>query len=359
MPYREEEGALRARRLSLQTEIDSLGHRARELPYLELRKRELQSELAALPDPDATSFTLSRNQRRAIWSTAALIMMLTLGGAVMFVGFRPTVTTLNGQIPANLVPDIASSPPSFSQTSSPIESVAPFMQTPSSVEPLAMSIDFVGSGPSLMTNQVAGIAPLGNWNELSGAVGSSTRLVDSSGTSTSGAKISWTSGDGWFDVQVNSPDRYLFAGYIEQNGAPEVPGTVVVSVSDLPNALVAGKYAVVVYSDKMGNPEDQVTRLEISAGGRQQSFYLRDAALHDYPLSDGSHGYVVATGTRDERMRTPMANCAIFKNVSTPAFEIKVSTTPRTRNNAGGYLRSPINGIQILPMTALGQIAGL
>jgi hypothetical protein len=147
----------------------------------------------------------------------------------------------------------------------------------------------------------------------------------------------------------------MFGDYIAENGGPDQQGTVVVSVTGVPQLLVAATYAVVVYSDEARNPEDQVTRLEITARDVNEVFYLRDAAFKDYPLRNGTRGYVAATGTRDDRARTPAANCAIFKNLSVENFEIHVSTTARMANNAGGYLRSPLNGMQILPMTALAK----
>ncbi|MGH7285841.1 MAG: hypothetical protein ACRELY_30350 [Polyangiaceae bacterium] len=360
MPYREEEGALRARRLSLQTEIEALDHRARDLPYLELRKGELQSELAALRDPDAKPTFLSRNRRLLMWGVG--VTALVLSGTVALIEYRHRV--LAGERAALESRGIPMSQPTISPSGSiPSEPVTPPVESfqPANVEPLpskpaGISIDFVGSGTWLSSNEVAGLAPLGHWNELPGPIGSSASLVDSHGTLLTSTDVFWTSGDGWFDIQPSDPNRHMLSGYIEQNGAPGVQGTVSVAISGLPRELVAGKFAVIVYSDKMGNPEDQVTRLELTAGAFHQAFYLRDAAFHDYPLHNGTRGYVVATGTRDDRMQTPVANCAIFKDVSATKLELAVSTTSPTSNNTGGYLRSPINGMQILPMTALTKI---
>src|ERR1039457_5964663 len=101
-----------------------------------------------------------------------------------------------------------------------------------------ISIDFVGSGHSLSADEIAGIAPLAHWNPLRDASGSSGSLIDSLGAPIAFTQISWRSGDGWFDVQPSNADSDMFSGYIEQNGAPEVQGTVVVSISNVPNALV-------------------------------------------------------------------------------------------------------------------------
>jgi hypothetical protein len=352
MPYREEDGALKARRLSLQMEIDALEHRAREFPYLELRRGEVERQLAALPDPDAKP-PLSPRERFLVWGTTALMMALVVGGAIVIV--HRIHPDHDDELAAP--PKKTSITPMISQPEpSPTGVLGQLIGPAAPIDAYGISIDFVGTGTMLGGDDVAGIAPLRHWNALFYADGKNGALVDSAGAWIDAMQIAWTSGGGWYDPQVDTANSQMFSGFIEPTGDPGVGGTVVVSVSRLPDALTLGKYAVVVYSDKMVNPADQVTRLEITAGSVHQAFYLRDAAHHDYPLRDGTRGFVVATGTRDDRMQTPVANCAIFKGLSAPDFEIKVSTTPRTSNNTLGYLRSPINGMQILPMAALSKI---
>jgi hypothetical protein len=360
MPYRAEQGALRARRLSLESEIEALEQRAHEVPYLEHRKRELQRELAALPDPDAKEGLVPRNQRRRVWVAGALATTVVVCGGVAILVHRVHDETANvlekestvASQPTSGDPDAAEA----AFLGALADDTSPSLPVKSTDAAFGISLDFAGSGTAIADNEIAGIAPLAHWNALSGANGSNASLGDAFGAAVTETQVSWHSGDGWVDGSPENADGRMISGSIEQNGSPDVPGTVVVLVTNLPRDLVAGKYAVVVYSDKIRNPEDQVTRVEATAGAVHQTFYLRDPANHDYPLRGGTRGYVAATGTRDERMATPISNCAIFTNLSARNLEVRTTTGHRTSNNTGGCLRSPINGMQILPMAALSKI---
>jgi hypothetical protein len=63
MPYRDEKASYRDRVLALQDEIAVLGQRARELPYLERKRKNLEAELALLKNPRPQKWLLAVSLR--------------------------------------------------------------------------------------------------------------------------------------------------------------------------------------------------------------------------------------------------------------------------------------------------------
>jgi hypothetical protein len=196
MPYRDEEGALRARRLSLQSEIEALGQRARELPYLEVRRRELQRELAALPDPDARPKakprSFGRRRRPLLVGVVAFVSLVSMGFGLL-IALGPIVRIGDGQHYQHLVDDYPA-PGATSFAEPMITSGDPV------IWPFPISLDFVDHYPAIANNLTAGLVRLGHWNTLMGSTGSSNGLVDSSGTVLPTTAVSWHSSLSWSDM---------------------------------------------------------------------------------------------------------------------------------------------------------------
>lgn len=352
MAYREEQSAREARRLNLETELHELDDRARELPYLALKRGDLQRELATLNALDAkpaSPWHRLLRQRLALIPILALVLVSLALGSFWFVTHRIGAVGESPQNAQNVSPPILPRSDDFGDVG--LQARAP------STSISAISLDFVGSGESLEPNESAGFVPFANWNELRGENGSTRHLSDAVGAQLFETTVTWRSGTEWnTPTKKTDGNSRMISGYIVQNGEPDAPGTVDVSVFNLPIGLIANGYAVIVYSDEVGNPEDQVTCIRLTMRSVSRMFCLRDATSRDYPMRESPSGYVVATATSDEGMSTPKANCAIFENLAMGGFSIEVKTGLRASNNTGGFLRSPVNGIQIVPMASLPDV---
>jgi hypothetical protein len=201
--------------------------------------------------------------------------------------------------------------------------------------------------PSIATAGVPSVLQA-NWNNLSGATGSSTSIVaDKRGVAEPTAvSVTWSCPNTWSSTGrgeenngFTGNDRTLMTGYLDTGNAT----TTTVEITGLPTALTAEDgYDVYIYA--LGG-----------VAGRGGGYRVTDA--NDQPLTD----YVDAQGPTNpstfvEAVRTPGAwapgTYIRFKNLK--AANIKVQATTEGGHAFGGTPRAPINAIQLVKAGAGG-----
>ncbi|MBI1370770.1 MAG: hypothetical protein GC162_19210 [Planctomycetes bacterium] len=184
----------------------------------------------------------------------------------------------------------------------------------------AISINFTGGGANGTgtVTGTAGVAGVGNWNNVANASGSSIALNDSTGAA-SGASITTFTSNGVYATTVtnNGSSASLMKGYLDDTGTA---GNTSVTVASIPYS----SYIVVGYvgSDASGRTGS------INIGGTTY-FY---STLNNYP----SNGFVRTTDTSGTN---PSANYAVFTNQTASSFTL---TNTRNSNNTG------LHGLQII-----------
>jgi len=189
-------------------------------------------------------------------------------------------------------------------------------------------------GLSLAATDLAGVVPLGNFNNVNGVSGGAT-LNDATGTATT-ASLSYSSAGSYATVNATTAvapgDEALNTDFLNSAGATPVS----VTVSGVPYA----QYDIYVYELDDATPRPQITTL---AGG--PSFYLNPPAPTGATHIDGnaSTPYVYTQGTsRSAGSPTPNADYVLFSKVSSAGFTFTASSP--TGNPPNGY----VNGFQIV-----------
>jgi hypothetical protein len=215
-----------------------------------------------------------------------------------------------------------------------------------------LGLNFASTDPdaatsSLLPEELAGVLPQANWNNLTGASGSGvgSLVYDNNGTAVpSSVVISWSAPNTWRSGANNgfpagSPDQKLTSGYLDTGNAAN--NGVSITVSNLDSAIIADGYDVYVYF---------VSDSSADRGGA-------------YIVDDG-HGPIVKYGST---MGTPVeyvedpgtdqnlsqdGNYLRFKQLTGSSFTLKSDTTQTTPNG----FRAPVNAIQIVPTPQFGPI---
>jgi hypothetical protein len=187
----------------------------------------------------------------------------------------------------------------------------------------AVSINFVGDGPSLAAGESAGVVAKTNWNNAIQNTGSSLPLMDETGAS-NGATVSWNSDNTWsVPISGTTGNVHMIQGYLD-TGAGN-PTTV--NVSGLPASSTG--YDVYVYTDGDNAGTAKTATYSISGAGiTTTNISATDAANANF------------NGTF-----TAGANYVKFNAVQATAFTITATPVSTT----GGGLRAPVNGIQVVP----------
>ena len=185
----------------------------------------------------------------------------------------------------------------------------------------AVSIKFVGTGPSLAPGDSAGVVPKANWNNATNNNGSLASLLDSTGTATA-ASVTWNAPGtyGFGASGANPGDVKLMSGYLDEfNGGD----TAVVTVSGL--ATPANGYDVYVYADGDGT------------NGRQGNYTIGSSTQTIIDNANFSGTFTLG----------PNGNYLVFHNVQGPSLTLTATAT------AGSPPRAPVNGIQIVPAQSM------
>ena len=193
----------------------------------------------------------------------------------------------------------------------------------------SIAVDFVGDSASAMaTGEVAGVVPQGFWNAANGATRTSPlALVDASGAPT-GATITWRAGGGTWATPIaeTAGASRMMKGYLDTSST----AATTVTVAGLPS----GEYDVYIYVDGDNRAYERSGSYAIAVpNGATSTATLIDAANANFAGS-------FVTGAKGNYVRLHVKGTG-FTLTATP-----VNPTTGTR-------RAPVNGIQIVPATAV------
>lgn len=188
--------------------------------------------------------------------------------------------------------------------------------------PLSLGIDFVGQEWAMGPEERAGVVPTAGWNSAYGSSGT-LQLRDSTGETTGATLRFGANGHYRLGITDRPGKDRLMRGYIEAYDK----GSVTVTISDLPPALVANGYDVYVYCDGANEKAARTARYTIGA----KTVTATDGIGSDFkgvyrPVTVSSGNYLKFTGLKNRD----------FVLKATP-----FSSTDKT-------LRAPINAIQII-----------
>ena len=207
----------------------------------------------------------------------------------------------------------------------------------------------IGTRPttSLAPTDVAGLPAVAqpNWNNLAGAAGTSTSLVDNNGNPTTvsltwNATGIWGNGNNGANFLPGTPDNVLQYTYLDIGS----PATDVITVTNLPPDLTTKGYDVYIYA--LGD-----------TGGRGGAYGIFDAntsaTIKPYqPFVEDANptNYVqclnVGSGTN------AIGNYVVFHGLTNANINIQSTTTV---NPQSGTPRAPICAIQIVSAPSPGE----
>ncbi|MCA9186950.1 MAG: PEP-CTERM sorting domain-containing protein [Pirellulaceae bacterium] len=186
------------------------------------------------------------------------------------------------------------------------------------------------NGAGSTVDGVAGAIGTANWNNVTGASGSATNLIDANGVAT-GVSVEWSSPNTWSSAgrgeennTATGEDFDLMTGYVDTGGLGGQG--VVINVAGLNSAISDPAYDVIVYIN--GGVNGRGGDYEI--GGVTQSLT----------------GQLPFEGTYTEG-----EDYVRFRNLTGDAFTL--NTIP----NDGTPARAPVNGIEIIGVPEPSSIA--
>lgn len=200
----------------------------------------------------------------------------------------------------------------------------------------SLGLNFGAEQSSLLPTDVAGAFPQANWNNLSGSNGTGVPLTDSTGTTITGAAVSYSSPNDFHAANdTSTPNRKLLNGYLDNH-----PGnTDTVTVSGIQYA----KYDVYAY---VGS----------GAGGRSGSVTI-GGTTYDYNATGDPGGSF--TQTTDTAGKYPNADYALFTGLTGSSFTLNQNIAGPNPYNSGLF------GLQVVEETPASaapepsQLAGL
>ena len=192
----------------------------------------------------------------------------------------------------------------------------------------AISANFASGTSStypMTADMVAGVTPVNNWNNLTGASNSAgVTLNDATGTATT-AKVAWACNGTW-ETGIDdtlSGDHKMMKAHLDARVAVDAT----INVGGLPSSITAGGYDVLVYFDATTATGAVTSGYTIGP----QTFWTNDTSTF-------SGTYVQATGTT-KATATPGSNYARFTGLTGSGF---------TLNADSDTFRAEVSGIQIV-----------
>ncbi len=191
-----------------------------------------------------------------------------------------------------------------------------------------------------------------NWNNLSGASGTSSAIVaDSKGAAqVTAVQVEWSSPNTWSSTgrgeennQFTGNDKTLMTGYLDTGAAT----TTTVTITGLPTELTSEGYDVYVYL--LGGVPNK-------GGGYRIVSAATQAVLKDYVhafCSVNPTSYVEVTG--DPTLYN-VGNYIVFKGLNAPGIVVEASTAGG--HGAGSNPRAPLNAVQLVKAGGGGQEPG-
>lgn len=161
-----------------------------------------------------------------------------------------------------------------------------------------------GVGPSgvLRADDVVGVVPQSNWNNLAGATGTDVPLVDAEGAATD-LVVDYTGATYVTGTGENTAENILFQGYLQNAN-----GTVTATLKNVPS----GNYHLIVYCVGFTFNATYEQRIELIGGGGYPAFTVRAEHAADYNRLPGQFRRMASQNpdARDE------GNYVMFENVS-------------------------------------------
>ncbi len=214
-----------------------------------------------------------------------------------------------------------------------------------------------GNQGTLAPSSAAGAVPQANWNNLTGANGTSTNVIVADTAYETPADtavvVNWVSNGTWSstgrgeeNIQLTGADRALMIGYLDTGNAT----TTSVTITNIPAELTSSGYDVYVYA--LGG-----------VGGRGGGYRVLDAAtgavLKDYvrvvsmtnsttfveaPIDAGSTNFAAG-------------NYMVFMDLTASA--LKVEATTEAGYGFSGTPRAPLNAIQLVAVAPVGKLISI
>lgn len=215
---------------------------------------------------------------------------------------------------------------------------------PSGLAPY-VGINFVASnvngtggvnGGALASNDITGVVPQGNFNNVGVGTATDLPLTDSDGNPTpvtlNFANLSLvTTGAGNIDAE-----HALFQSYAHSGNNP-----LAVSLNNIP---VGGSYSVILYSVGFSFNATYEQDVSLVGGSTYPTLYVQAQDANQYAANNGFHRMT----SSDPFNRGPVGNYVQFDLV-TPAADgsLSITITPQSTNTGSGYI-PPLNAIQLV-----------
>ncbi|MEN3338149.1 MAG: hypothetical protein V7647_1825 [Acidobacteriota bacterium] len=199
----------------------------------------------------------------------------------------------------------------------------------------AIGINFVGTATAMGTAETAGVVSQSHWNNAAGAAHSTPLpLVDAAGSATGGS-VTWSGASVWAtpisDVAGNSR---LMKGYLDTTSTSATTVTV--------SGLQARAYDVYVYGDGDNHSYTRSAAYTISGAGITSSTTI---------MTDVASANFASTFTRASN------SAGNYVKFTIAASGFTITATPTAPDT--GTRRAPVNGIQIVPATAVARPLGI
>lgn len=186
----------------------------------------------------------------------------------------------------------------------------------------SINVNFVGAGANV--SGTAGVSPAANWNNLNGANGSQSNLIDDSGAATV-ADIMWTATGSWTSGNPETTeDSNLMEGYLAVNSSTYYP----ITFTNVPYS----SYDVYVYFGNNGTGALGKVRLN---GAGTEYFYSVAGVNPNFT------GFDLVTSTNSGAPEA--GNYVLFSGIN-----VNTSTLVVEQAMNGGAADSGVMGIQIL-----------
>jgi hypothetical protein len=214
---------------------------------------------------------------------------------------------------------------------------------------VGLGLKFAATDPdaatsSLLPEEIAGVVPQANWNNLTGATGTDVGSLeyDNGGTATpSAATVTWTSPNTWRSGANNAfpdgPDRKLVSGYLDTGNT--AANGINITVNNIDPVFASAGYDVYVYfvSDSTAN--------------RGGAYTLNDGNTNvvKYGSTMAAPSAFVEDPGTDQNLSLD-GNYLRFRQLTGTSVTLKTDTTLTTPNGT----RAPINAIQIVPSPQFG-----
>ncbi|MEJ6645063.1 MAG: hypothetical protein QNL33_17585 [Akkermansiaceae bacterium] len=196
---------------------------------------------------------------------------------------------------------------------------------------------------ALAANDVAGVVPQSNWNNLSGTSNAGPVVLNSDSGTPSGASVAWAVEEAWsVGDTTGSPDGSLLNGFFSENAGDDSS----ITISNVPYAI----YDLYVYLSHDRNLEDVILR----EGGGQFPDFTAIENNTDVTVAPVTYSPQTVSGSGS-------GNYVRFTNLTNSTVDLQLLTVDL---GPGSIDRNAIAGIQLVQVpepsvSLMGVITGL